>query len=155
MTQHFSLAEFVASDTARARRIDNTLPDDLVPAATATLEMLEQIRAQLCALAGRDVPIIISSGYRSPALNSAVGSSSTSDHPKGMAADWTAPSFGSPLVICNALAPLVGVLGIGQLINERVRGGAWVHTSTRMPLVAGNRVITISDAGTVPGIVAA
>ena len=155
MTPHFTLADFEASATAKAKRIDNALPTNLMPAALATLEMLERIRAHLCALAGHDVPIIISSGYRSPALNAAIGSTSTSDHPKGMAADWTAPRFGSPFDICTALAPHVSGLAIGQLINERVRGGAWVHTSTRMPLSAANRIITIGDAGTVVGIVAA
>lgn len=150
MTPHFTLAEFCRSGTAARRGIDNALPPELAPAALQTLEMLERIRKQLSEIAGRDVPVLISSGYRCPALNLAIGSSSTSDHPKASAADWTAPAFGSPRQICAALAPLVGKLGIGQLIHEY---GQWVHTSTRMPALAINRVITISRAGTVPGIV--
>jgi zinc D-Ala-D-Ala carboxypeptidase len=150
MTPHFTLAEFCRSGTAARRGIDNTLPAELVPAALQTLEMLERIRQRLSDITQRDVPIIISSGYRSHALNIVIGSSSTSDHPRACAADWTAPAFGSPADICKALAPLVGDLGIGQLIHEY---GQWVHTSTRMPALAVNRVITISRAGTVPGIV--
>lgn len=153
MTTHFSLAEFTASTRATALGIDNTLPASMMPAAMATLEMLERIRAHLSLLAGRDVPMILSSGYRCPALNAAIGSASTSDHLKAMAADWSAPSFGTPFEVCTWLAPLVANIGIGQLINERVRGGAWVHTSTRMPSLSVNRIITISSAGTVPGIV--
>ena len=146
---HFTLAEFTRSDVAARRGIDNTLPEPLVPAAMATLEMLERIRAYLSKLAGHEVPLLLSSGYRSPALNLAVGSSSTSDHPKAAAADWTAPGFGTPLQICQALAPQVGVLGIGQLIHEF---GQWVHCSTLMPAKAANRIITITRAGTRVGI---
>ena len=45
------------------------------------------------------------------------------------------------------LAPLVSVLGIGQIILEGVKGKQWVHVSTRSPEKAINRVITITDAG--------
>lgn len=152
MTPHFTLVEFTASATAARRGIDNTLPPDLVPAARQTLEMMERIRAYLSQLAGGEVPIIISSGYRCPALNMLVGSSSTSDHPKAAAVDWTAPSFGTPLEVCRALAPQVGALAIGQLIHEY---GQWVHTSTRLPAKMVNRIITIGHAGTLPGIVEA
>ena len=152
---HFTLAEFVASDTAARRGISNALPTDLLPAAQETLAMLERIRAWLSAQAGRDVPIIITSGYRSPALNAAVGSSPRSDHVKAMAADWRAPAFGSPVDICRAIAPIVGILGIGQLINEFPGPSGWVHTSTRMPERSANRIITITTAGTFAGVLSA
>lgn len=158
MTPHFTLAEFVRSDTAAARHIDNTLPRELVANALATLQMLERIRAWLCQAAGHEVPITITSGYRSPALNQAIGSLGRSDHPRAMAADWVAPTLGTPTELAAMLAPQVGVLGIGQLILEYPdRGGtrAWVHTSTAMPMRPVNRIITITDAGVLPGIVGA
>ena len=148
-TPHFNLAEFCASDIAARRGIDNTLPAELEAAALQTLEMMERIRAYLSTIASRDVPILLSSGYRCPALNLAVGSSSTSDHPRASAADWTAPAFGTPAEICGALAPQVSVLGIGQLIHEF---GRWVHTSWRVPMILANRVITINVAGISRGI---
>jgi len=152
MTPHFSLDEFTHSDIALRRGIDNRLPAELVPAATATLELLERIRSFLSERCGQEVPMAISSGYRCPALNMIVGSASTSDHPRGDAADWTAPTFGTPFEICQALAPQVGVLGIGQLIHEF---GRWVHVSTRVPAQAANRIITISSTGTHPGVLPA
>lgn len=97
-------------------------------------------------------PIIVTSGYRAPAVNKAVGGVATSDHTQGMAADIVAPAWGTPLQIARALAPLVGALGIGQLIYEHVGGKAWVHISTRLPDKPANRVITISGAGTQLGI---
>lgn len=153
LSPHFSLAEFTASATAAARGIDNALPPDLLDNARATAAMLERIREALGRLAGRPVPILITSGYRSLLLNRAVGSKESSDHRRAMAADWSAPSFGTPLQICKALAPQVAGLGIGQLIHECPTGaGAWVHTSTRVPERVINRVITISRAGVLVGI---
>lgn len=152
MTPHFTLAEFEASQTAARLRIGNRVPAELLPNAQATLEMLERIRDALSEHAGRAVPIIISSGYRSPNVNTAVGGSKTSDHIQACAADWTAPSFGTPFEVASFLAPRVGELGIGQVIHEF---GAWVHTSTRVPSKALNRIITISHAGTQVGIVEA
>lgn len=153
LSPHFTLEEFTASAVATAKRIDNMLPPELLANARATAEMLERIRDLLSARGNYTVPLQLSSGYRSPALNLAVGSSSTSDHPRGQAADWTAPAFGTPLQICRVLAPLVSMLGIGQLIYECPSAGRrWVHTGTRIPERPANRVITIGPAGTMLGI---
>lgn len=155
LTSHITLEEFCRSDTATRRGIPNDLPAELQAQARGLAEMLERIRAHLSGKAGRDVPILISSGYRCITLNRAIGSSDTSDHVRACAADWTAPAFGSPTAICEELAPLVGVLGIGQLINEYPDRHGWVHTSTRVPDKAINRIISITGRGTSVGIVRA
>ena len=85
-------------------------------------------------------------------MNKAVGGVTTSDHAQGRAADIVAPRYGTPLQIARALAPLVDVLGIGQLIYERFGSTAWVHVSTRVPDKRVNRVITITSAGTQLGV---
>lgn len=150
---HFTLDEFVASDTAARLKIDNTMPDELVPNAWATLAMLEGVRAHLSAKAGRDVPVYVVSGYRCPDLNKAVGGVPSSDHVKGMAADIRAPSFGSAYDVACELATCVSSLGIGQLINEFADSPhAWVHVSTRLPDKAINRIITINSHGTEVGV---
>lgn len=148
-TPHFTLREFERSQTATRLGIDNRVPLALAANAQATLQMMERIRAYLSKLAGRDVPISLSSGYRCAAVNAAAGGGPGSDHLSALAADWDAPAFGSPYEICRALAPQVSALGIGQLIHEF---GEWVHTGTRSPVRPINRIITISHAGTVPGI---
>lgn len=146
LTPHFTLAELTASGKARSLSLDNTPPQELVPRLIRTAEMLERIRTTLGS------PIVVTSGYRSSAVNKAVGSSSTSDHPQGHAADFVCPGYGSAYQIAKALAPLVSVLGIGQLILEGVKGKQWVHVSTRTPEKVVNRVITITDAGAQLGI---
>jgi hypothetical protein len=146
LTPHFSLAELTRSATATARGIDNTPPPDAVSNLLYTAEMLERIRATL------GVPIVVTSGYRGPRLNAAVGGVTSSDHTQGQAADLVAPAFGSPYDIAKTLAPLVQSLDIGQLILEGVKGKQWVHVSTRVPTKPINRVITITDAGAQLGI---
>lgn len=147
LTQHFSLAELTASNKARQLGIDNTPPPELVPRLVMVAEMLERIRSTL------NCPVLVTSGYRCERLNLSVGGATTSDHPQGHAADIVAPGFGTPTQVAKVLAPLVSVLGIGQLILEGVRGKQWVHVSTHVPERAVNRVITITDSGVRAGIV--
>lgn len=146
LTPHFTLAELTASSTARRLGLSNAPPPELMPRLVRTAEMLERIRSTL------NAPIIVTSGYRSRPVNAAVGGVTSSDHAQGHAADIVAPGFGSPTQIARTLAPLVSVLGIGQLILEGVKGKQWVHVSTRVPEKVSNRVITITDAGAQLGI---
>ena len=146
LTQHFTLAELTKSSTAERLGLDNTPPPEVLPALTSTAEMLERIRSTL------GVPVTVTSGYRAWAVNKVVGGVTTSDHAQGRAADIVAPRYGTPLQIARALAPLVDVLGIGQLIYERFGSTSWVHVSTRVPDKRVNRVITITSAGTQLGV---
>lgn len=147
LSHHFTLEELTRSAKAETMGIDNTAPPELLPRLVRTAEMLESIRSTL------QCPVIVTSGYRCQELNAAVGSRSTSDHTQGHAADIVAPMFGHPTEVARILAPLVSVLGIGQLILEGVGGKQWVHVSTHEPEKSINRVLTITDAGVMPGIV--
>jgi hypothetical protein len=155
LSTNFTLQEFCRSETAVRRNIPNNLPVDLLANAKKTAQMLQRIRVFLSKQAGRDVPMRITSGYRCIVLNRAIGSSDTSDHVQALAADWEAPTFGSPTDICLALQPMVGALEIGQLINEFPDRDGWVHTSVRMPSKMINRVITITGRGVSVGILKA
>ena len=146
LTPHFTLAELTASSTAQRLGIDNTPAPELVPRLVLTAEMLERIRSTL------GVPVTVTSGYRNRHVNAAVGGVTSSDHTQGHAADIVAPSYGTPTQIARCLAPLVSVLGIGQIILEGVKGKQWVHVSTRVPDKPANRVITITDKGAQLGI---
>lgn len=147
LTPHFSLAEIIASAKASQLGLDNTPAPELLPRLVLLAELLERIRTAVGA------PVIITSGYRSPPVNRAVGGVTSSDHTQGHAADFVAPAYGNASQVAALLAPLVSVLGIGQIILEGVKGKQWVHVSTRTPENPVNRVLTITDAGTVPGIV--
>lgn len=118
LSPHFTLVELVASQTAARRRIDNTPTGAALTNLYVLADRLETVRELL---GGR--PILISSGYRSPALNAAVGGSRTSAHMQGLAADFICPGFGTPLAICKQLAQHAGELDFDQIIQE----GTWVH----------------------------
>ena len=100
LTEHFDLAEFTLSQEAARRGIDNTPPDEVLENLYILAMALEEVRARL------GCPIVISSGYRSPALNAAVGGAPNSAHVLGYAADLTCPGFGAPLSVCKAIATL-------------------------------------------------
>jgi zinc D-Ala-D-Ala carboxypeptidase len=146
LSAHFTVAELTASNKAAQLGIDNTPPPELVPRLVLCAEMLERIRSTL------GVPIIVTSAYRCRPLNTAVGGVTSSDHTQGHAADFVAPGYGSAYDIAKLIAPLVSVLGVGQLIYENTKTASWVHVSTHTPEKLSNRVITITDAGAQLGI---
>ena len=117
LSPHFTLAEFTSSDTAKRLHINNDLPIERLEVARNTAAMMERIRSYLSEKHAQPVPILITSGYRSPDLNRAIGSGPGSDHIKGLAVDFKAPAFGTPVQVCKALAPMFALLGLGQLIH--------------------------------------
>lgn len=124
LTKHFTLDEFVHSQTADRLGIDNTPPSYILPKLNTLAEGMERVRDLL---GGR--PITVSSGYRCGALNTAVGSKPTSQHTTGNACDFICPSFGTPAEIVRAI---VGSdIAYDQVIQEFYRpgGGGWVHIS--------------------------
>lgn len=118
LSPHFTLAELTASETAARRGIDNDPPPEVIERLKHTALGLEAVRIRLGA------PIIVSSGYRSPELNVAVGGSKNSDHTRGDAADFICPGFGAPSTIVSALKD--SGIQFDQLIEEF---GRWVHIS--------------------------
>lgn len=80
--RHFSFQEFERSDTAYRHGIDNTMPDEAKKHVAALVDnVLDPLREAW----GK--PIMVTSGYRCPALNKAVGGVPTSMHTQGRAAD--------------------------------------------------------------------
>lgn len=126
LSAHFTLGELVDSPTARKRGIDNTPTEEVVERLRAVvLEVLEPARIAL------GMPIRVTSGYRSPALNSAVGGAKSSQHMLGEAVD----------ISCDDNKRLYEWLRdhttYDQLIWEKGndRAPLWIHVSytTRRP----------------------
>lgn len=114
LTEHFTLEELIASDTAKEKGIDNTPSPEIVDALVSTARHLEQVRA----LFGR--PLVITSGYRCPELNRAVGGVWDSAHVRGVAADIHVPGLTLEWVYNTIRA---STLQYDQLIYE----GTWIH----------------------------
>lgn len=82
LSKHVTVDEFVNSPTATNRGINQTMDSTTTQKAKDLCEnVFEPIRAYL------GLPIRINSGYRSPALNRAVGGATSSQHVKGEAMD--------------------------------------------------------------------
>ena len=128
LTEHFTFEELIASDTATAKKIDNT-PDAESAARLAILatNVLEPARLALGA------PITISSGYRCPQLNKAVGGVANSQHLFGEAADLRCKDI-------PTLRKLFGILtkmDCDQILYEKnSKGAVWIHVSYK---ASGNR----------------
>ena len=118
LTEHFRLEELTRSDVAQRRGIDNHAGLEIITHLTQLALGLEKIRQAL-----GDKPLRISSGYRCPELNRAVGGAKLSAHMDGYAADFTCPDFGTPLEIVRALTK--SNIQFDKLIQE----GTWVHVS--------------------------
>lgn len=115
LTAHFALEELAAT---QHREIDNRPPPEVVATLRTTAARMEQVRRLL---GGR--VITVSSGYRSPELNRAVGGARTSAHLTGHAVDFNCYGFGAPREVCRAIAG--SDLPFDQLIEE----GTWCHIS--------------------------
>jgi hypothetical protein len=120
LSEHFTLEELLHSDTAARLNIPNTPTDeDMLNIRSFLVPGLEKVRAFL------GQPMMISSGYRSKELNAHTpGSSDTSAHTHGYAADCISPAFGDPWVVCNAVAG--SGIPFDQIIYEY---GRWMHIS--------------------------
>lgn len=118
LSDHFSLAEMIASDTAARHGISNAPgPFEIDNLRRLCVLVLEPLRAAI------GQPIRITSGYRSSLLNTLVGGSRTSDHCAGRAADIQIDGT-SPLTLCRAIESLD--LPTRQVIHEF---GNWCHVS--------------------------
>lgn len=142
LSQHFQLAEFTRSDTTQRRGIDNTPSLSVVVRLSGLCHnVLEPLRK----FAGQ--PIIIGSGYRSPALNKAVGGVSNSQHMTGEACDIRPPLLsprGEKLnteqqnaILQQWYEYIKRNLPHDQLIMERDSPKSnryWIHVSCRIDL---------------------
>lgn len=119
--QYFTINELTRSSTANSQGIDNTpTPEIRAKLETLITGCLDPIRR----IYGH--PIIVSSGYRCPALNAAVGGVANSQHTKGEAADLVPASGGSLAGIFRAA---VQFGNFDQLIIEQSGKSKWVHVS--------------------------
>jgi zinc D-Ala-D-Ala carboxypeptidase len=123
LSNNFSLSEFTASPTADRLGIDNT------PNKEVTDNLQELVTFVLQPIRDRYGSVVISSGYRSPELNKAIGGSTTSDHCLGCAADFEVQGMDNK----EMAKWIANNLDFKQVILEFYHEGdmhsGWIHCS--------------------------
>lgn len=143
LSKHFELEEFLVSEYATRNGIDNRPGPGIHIRLERLAESLDEVRELL------GHPVIITSGYRSEALNRAIGGVKTSDHIKGLAADFICPRYGPPAMVCKAIRD--SEIEFRQLINEFNK---WTHIAIPLsPEDEGREVLSTFTPGVyVPGL---
>jgi len=140
LSKNFSLEELTFSITANNHGINNT-PNAEAKACLRRLavDVLQPIRDAW------GQPIVVTSGYRCPRLNKAVGGVANSQHVYGQAADIKAanPADNGKLFACIRKLVKDGRIKVGQLIWEygTRRNPRWVHVSLPRSGKANNQVL--------------
>ena len=114
--QFITVNEMLHSQTAEKLNIKNVPNDPIViENLEYTIEQLDELRRLY------EHPIIITSGYRCPALNKTVGGKPNSQHVKGQAADikWNP----------ELLQFIIDKFHYDQLIEETSKRTKWIHIS--------------------------
>ena len=130
LSKNFSLQEYTKSQTATRQGLDNTPNEDHMASAKLLFEnVVQKVRDHFGVT-------VINSGYRGPALNTAVGGSSNSQHCKGEAVDIECPGTSN----YDVAKWIEDNLDFDQLILEFITPGipdsGWVHVSYKSE---GNR----------------
>ena len=139
LSEHFDLNEFTRSATADRLHIDNSIPEELIPnLRNLCQQVLEPLREHF------GIPIVVSSGYRCPALNRAVGGVPNSQHLKGEAADIILP----PLTLTTHHSTLnewfywlIDNVPFDQLGFESRGSTKWIHVSCKLDLSQNRQCI--------------
>ena len=141
LTEHFTLEELTASETAERNGWDNIANEQEVANLKRLAGLLEQVKE---VLAGK--PIMISSGLRTKKVNDAVGSKDSSQHRIGCAADFKVPGM-TPDQVVKAI--VASGIGYDQVIREFDR---WTHISIPNSINFSPRgqALIIDKAGTRP-----
>ena len=119
LSKNFSLREFTRSQTAARLSIDNHLCSDQ-PEVQSIQRLVDSVLQPIRDALG---PVHITSGYRSPELNKAIGGSENSQHCQGLAADIVVSGY-TPIQVANWC--MDNLDEYDQLIHEF---GEWVHIS--------------------------
>ncbi|MEE1868950.1 D-Ala-D-Ala carboxypeptidase family metallohydrolase [Pseudomonas auratipiscis] len=141
LSEHFTLAEMTASQSAVRLGIDNSPSVETLDNLRRLCALLEQVRLLV------EKPVLVSSGYRSTELNRIIGGAPQSAHMQGLAADINVPGMSpATLARCVADSPLM----FDQLIIEFDQ---WVHLGLAEGLQRRQLLTIRKGAGYLPGLV--
>jgi hypothetical protein len=129
LSLHFTLAELTRTSSGQPN----------VPTAVETKALVALCSSLLEPIRAKFGPVSIHSGYRSKAVNEAIGGSKTSQHVKGEAADFHCPA--AKLEDIMRWIVVESGLAYGQVILEGHAAGepTWIHLSLGAPWRVGSQ----------------
>lgn len=117
LTKHFSLAELTIT-SSKLENKPNSMQFINLRTTAANMELVREILGNL--------PIVVTSAFRSLEINKAVGGARQSAHSQGLAVDFRCPSFGNTREVFEKLKS--SNLVFDQLILEFPdESSSWIH----------------------------
>lgn len=147
LSPNFTLVELSRSHLAvRLRIVNNPGVHEVAALRRLAETVLEPVREHF----GR--PVFVSSGFRCPALNEAVGSTPQSQHLRGEAADFEVPGIAN----VDVARWIAACLDFDQLVLEYWRpndpAAGWIHCSYVSPHANRRDVLTAGSTGATGGL---
>ena len=134
ITKDFKLLDFIYSDTAKAKGINNIPDKQSLRNIFDIAKVVQKIQDEL------GMKIHVNSCYRCPKLNAAIGGAKKSDHVFGAAVDIKVIPFSleNNMKLWNCVNKLAdeGKIKFRQLVFEygdKSKGPKWVHVSINHP----------------------
>tara|TARA_Y100001938_G_C7929060_1_gene348412 strand:- start:297 stop:752 length:456 start_codon:yes stop_codon:yes gene_type:complete len=124
LSKHFTLGELTKSSTADRRGIENVPNESEIDSLRLVCEnVLEPVREHF------KVPMTPSSGFRCLELNTAIGSSSTSQHVKGQAVDFEVQGIANDYLAKWIMENVDYDQVILEFFKQEDPNSGWVHCS--------------------------
>jgi hypothetical protein len=125
LSDNFSFDELTVTSNESLQKSNRTSAIGYTKQLKYTAGALEEIRAVL------GVPMTVTSGFRMPILNKAVGGSATSKHTQGLCADFQPVGITVKEAFDKIVANKDKLLSVRKAIIEGVKGKQWIHVQAK------------------------
>lgn len=139
LSEHFTFDELTITSHASLQESNRKSAEPFTKQLKYTAGALEEIRELL------GVPLKVTSGFRMPMLNKAVGGSSTSKHTHGLCADIVPDG----ITVNDAFQKIIKnkdkLNSVRKVIIEGVKGKLWLHVQSKVLASEPTELFTTDD----------
>lgn len=139
LSPHFSFNELTNTSHSEVLPQNREYAKAFMKQLKYTAGALEEVRELL------GVPMTITSGYRMPQLNKAVGGSATSKHTQGLCADFIPIGMSVKEAFAKITANKDKLLSVRKVIIEGVKGKNWIHLQAKVSTDEPTELYATSD----------
>ena len=126
LSEHFSFEELTVTSHKSLQKSNRISAESFTKQLKYTAGALEELRELL------GVPLKVTSGFRMPALNKAVGGSATSKHTQGLCADVIPVGITVNEAFEKIKANKSKLGSVRKVIIEGVKGKSWLHVQAKV-----------------------